>query len=266
MKTYYKYISLLIVFSAFLISMPSSNAAQERATVMMANEELDYEVSFLGIKLGSIKVVIEEQELYKGIKTWRAKCFMDSYDGIPFVDLHAVFESWIDPSVSYSHKFIGRSKQKGNQWDYQKILFDYDTKSLTNQKWLNKEVIFDELTPLNHKYNDGLSIYYLARQFANARRTVTVPVLMQTDSATAIINFHARKEQVKIPAVDYPVKTTYLDGRANFTGIYGFTGRFEGWFSDDDARIPIKAKMNVYLGSVLIELKKWNRKGWEPPK
>lgn len=265
MKSVYK--SILIILFIFMLAVPNTNsAAPEKQTIMQSGEILEYEVSFLGIKLGSIKVVTEEQEVYKNIKTWKAKCYMDSYDGIPFVDLHAIFETWMDPSISYSHKFVGKSKQSGDLWDYQKILFDYDTKTLRNAKWLNKEIVYDETHPLNNKYNDGLSLYFLARQFTNARRTVTVPVLMQTDSATAIINFHAKKGTAKVDAIDYPVKTIYFDGKANFTGIYGFTGRFEGWFSDDEARIPIKAKMNVYVGSVLIELKKWDRKGWQPPR
>jgi len=44
------------------------------------------------------------------------------------------------------------------------------------------------------------------------------------------------------------------------------SGKFEGWFSDDNAHIPIKALMNVYVGKILIELKSWKRTGWIPPK
>ena len=43
-------------------------------------------------------------------------------------------------------------------------------------------------------------------------------------------------------------------------------GSFEGWFSDDEARIPIVSKMNVYVGNVVIELVKWKRPGWVPPR
>jgi len=56
-----------------------------------------------------------------------------------------------------------------------------------------------------------------------------------------------------------------FDGNAEFTGIFGLNGPFEGWFSNDPAQIPIKAKMKVILGSINIELKKWQRTGWNPP-
>jgi hypothetical protein len=51
-----------------------------------------------------------------------------------------------------------------------------------------------------------------------------------------------------------------------FSGIYGLTGPFEGWFSNDDARVPIRANMEVMLGSVKVELIGWNRGGWNPPR
>ncbi len=69
-----------------------------------------------------------------------------------------------------------------------------------------------------------------------------------------------------IDAVNYPVKTVYFNGKAEWNGLYGLNGKFEGWFSDDDACVPIKAKMNVYVGNVNIELKSWKRKNWTPPK
>jgi hypothetical protein len=57
-----------------------------------------------------------------------------------------------------------------------------------------------------------------------------------------------------------------FDGKLDFTGIFGLSGEFEGWFSNDEARVPILAKMKVLIGSVTIELMSWKRKGWAPPR
>jgi hypothetical protein len=51
-----------------------------------------------------------------------------------------------------------------------------------------------------------------------------------------------------------------------WTALYGLGGKFQSWFSADDASIPIKAIMNVYIGNINIELKSWKRIGWTPPK
>ena len=64
----------------------------------------------------------------------------------------------------------------------------------------------------------------------------------------------------------YPVDVMKLDGRADFVGVFGLTGGFEGLFSNDVAGIPITARMKVILGSVKVELKSWKRDNWIPPK
>ena len=86
------------------------------------------------------------------------------------------------------------------------------------------------------------------------------------DTVSTVINFGGRKEATSIDASSYPVKTVYFSGDANWTGVYGLSGRYEGWFADDESRIPIKAKMKVYVGSVTIELQSWRRGNWQPPK
>jgi hypothetical protein len=57
-----------------------------------------------------------------------------------------------------------------------------------------------------------------------------------------------------------------LEGRADFVGVFGLTGSFNGMFSNDIAGIPITARLKVILGSIRVELKRWNRGYWMPPK
>jgi len=53
---------------------------------------------------------------------------------------------------------------------------------------------------------------------------------------------------------------------ANFVGVFGLTGGFDGVFSNDGAGIPITARLKVILGSIKVELKNWKRDNWIPPK
>jgi hypothetical protein len=71
---------------------------------------------------------------------------------------------------------------------------------------------------------------------------------------------------VEIDAVDYPIDVVGFEGNAEFVGIFGLTGGFDGWFSNDEARVPIVAHMKVILGSVTLELMSWKRPGWTPPR
>lgn len=254
MKIVYSILFLIIIFFNPLSSQ----------TIFAPNEYLEYEVSFLGIKLGSIVIETIGTETDNGTLLYNAKCKMDSYRGIPFVDLHATYTSWMDKSLAYSHKFVGNVKWPEG-WDYNKILFDYDNKKITNKHWLKDSLITNDSFDNDKKMNDGCSLFFFARQFANLKKTVIVPTFIDGIYSTKI-NFLGKVESCSIDAINYPVSTLYFDGKTNWKGVYGLNGSFEGWFSNDGARIPIKAYMNVYVGKVLIELKKWKREGWKPPK
>ena len=115
-------------------------------------------------------------------------------------------------------------------------------------------------------YQDGLSLFFFARDQLFSGRSQTVPTMINEKPAVTRINFSGKRDEVEIDAVDYPVDVVSFEGTADFTGIYGMSGDFEGWFSNDEARIPILAKMKVIIGSVTIELTRWTRTGWSPPR
>ncbi len=254
---------LLIVFLVVVVS--SYFCVAQTSKMIFPSEELLYEVSFLGIKLGTIRIETDPNEQLDGKLVHKAKAYIDSYSGIPFVDLHAVFTSWFDPSISFSYKFTSSIKEK-DYWLFDQILFDYKNKKVIVEKFKKNQKYYSNVISTSKKWNDGLSLFFLAREYTKSQKNIKIPTLMDKDTAYTYINFYNGKQTIKIESIDYPVRTVHFTGKAEWTGIYGLSGYFEGWFSDDDASIPIKAKMNVYIGSINIELIKWNRKGWVPPR
>jgi hypothetical protein len=96
---------------------------------------------------------------------------------------------------------------------------------------------------------------------------MNIPCLVTEQKVNTYIDFtNQQRQTVTLDAVDYPVDVIGFEGTAEFVGIFGLTGDFEGWFSNDDARIPIVAKMKVIIGSVTLDLVSWNRPGWTPPR
>jgi len=254
---------IISIFAAFCAILPLQELNAQ--SFIPDGEELTYEVSFMGIKLGSIKMVYEGQMDYNGGDVSKFKAYIQSYDGIPFVDLYVIFESWLDPSLKFSNKFASTTKESGS-WIYEQILFDYPNKNLEIKEWKDKELVKTTNINTARKWSDGMGLFYIARKLVHSGKNVSIPTVINRDTVHTSIYFVGDKEKVDIDAVSYPVRTVYFHGNANWTGVYGMTGKFEGWFSDDDARVPIKAKMKVYVGSVEIELKHWKRKGWGPPK
>jgi len=248
-----------------LLFFVNSSDAFADNIIIQPGEELVYEVTFFGVKLGSIKIITEENQMLNDLPLHKCKAFIDSYKGIPFVDLHAIFETWLDSSVSYSHKFVGNYKEQEG-WVYQQGLFDYDYKKITQESWRNKSKYLSKTFITPKKFNDGLSLFFMARKYVHSKRNLKIPTLLEVDTVTTSIYFSGEQENISIDAINYPVKTVHFSGKADWTGIYGLSGKFEGWFSDDTECVPIKAKMNVYVGSVVLELKSWKRKYWTAPR
>jgi hypothetical protein len=234
-----------------------------KAQVLVPGEELTYRVSYLGIELGRIHLINEGRQEALGKPAFKCKALIDSREGIPFLSLHVIYESWMEHTALASLQFIAQNRESG---EYTKYTFDYDQRRIQTSTWIDRRKTDERTFQIIRKYVDGLTILYAARQLLYSKRTAWIPTIVREDTAWTKINFTGNVSSISIDAVSYPVRTVYFDGLANWTGVYGVTGYFEGWFSDDEARIPIKAKMKLYLGSADIELVGWKRPGWSPPR
>jgi len=255
-----KYLYLAVVVLGLMIAVPAYSAFE-----FTPGEELTYEVSYMGLKLGTIRLVTEKEHKDGADTYLTTKAFINTYKSIPFLNIEVVYTSFTDKSATYSHQFNGKFKS-GDYWDVQKIFFNYDKSNIYVSKENANGKYFEKSYMNTKKYADGLTIFYLARNFLMTNKNVIIPTIVDKDTAKTEINFNGKRTPISIPKIDYPVRTVHFTGKAFWTGVYGLSGGFEGWFSDDDARIPIKAKLQLYIGAATVELIKWKRKGWTPPK
>jgi Protein of unknown function (DUF3108) len=233
---------------------------------LKVGEELTYVVKYSFLKLGEIKLKVTNKKVINGKTVYITVAYIDSYKGVPFVNLHQIYESFVNTNY-YSNYF--RGTVKGDEYDtFTDYYFNYDSSKVRIIKGKIKphEVWVDSTTELKEQYDDGLSIFYFARMNSGENKTVTVPTFVNEKKEKTVINFYDEISGVSIDSIDYKVACVRLDGEAQFVSIYGLTGYFEGWFSDDEASIPILAKMHVIIGNVTVELIKWKREGWTPPK
>ncbi len=237
--------------------------------VFQEGEELLYEVSYLGMGLGSIRTRVTAVDTTKGRRRFAAECLIRTYHGVPFITLNTLFQSVMGDSlesVFFRNKeyFPEESAYKYIEYTFpkqQNRVFITETFD-NNPDWRKQDTLQLE----GKRWQDGLSLFFFARALSHTSSLCHVPVLMYFTKATTTVHFGVEKEEEDIDAVDYDIRCRKLEGETGFTGIFGLTGGFEGWFSDDAAAIPIRAKMHVLIGSVHIELIKWKRKGWSPPR
>ncbi len=266
-----KFLSIAVV--SFLISGLNhfnSNIGSANETVgkdiFVVGEDLTYEVRYTFIKIGEIRIKTLRKFTKDGLEIFETRAYIDSYDGLPFVDLHSVYNSQVTEKF-LSEMFIGLDKHKVG-WRFTKYDFDYKKKSIFVQKGFkeNWKVDFEENVPIREELQDGLSLFFFARGNTRQNKSYDVPTYLNESTTLTTINFYNKPEQVKIDVLDYKVDCVKIDGLVRFTGIFGLTGNFEGYFSNDEASVPIKATMKVILGNINIELKKWDRNDWQPPR
>jgi len=263
------------LFGSMIVSSASGRAEDTQdakldtvasSRVFFVGERLEYEVSYSIFSLGTVKIEIIDSAQKNGATVFRVKAFMDSYSGVPFVNLHWIFYSEIDPHF-YSHSFSGVDNKDSNNVSYSNYVFDYPRNRVFVERGIRQEhdSAIKTTDTISSTYQDGLSLFYYARGNLHSNEPENIPTFVNEKKVNTYIDFTNKKVSTEIDAVKYPIETIEFDGRADFVGIFGLTGGFSGWFSNDEAAVPIVAKMKVILGSIRLELVKWNRPGWVPP-
>ena len=234
---------------------------------LVVGEKLSYVVKYAFFVLGRVTLEITGKEEIDNRTTYNTAAYIDSYENIPFVDIHQIYKSTVTNEY-YSHFFEGIVKT--DDYDtFTDYYFRYDSTKIRviKGKITPRQIWTDSTTNIeaNKKYQDGLSIYYYARMNSGQKKSEELHGFVNEKKVTANINFYDKVEETTIDAVDYPVACVKVDGHLNFISIYGLTGYYEGWFTNDAAAIPILAKMKVMVGNITLELKEWRRIRWKPP-
>lgn len=265
-----KLVSLLFIFILSYLGLlqfnPDSNSIKYSNLSdkqIQVGEEIVYVVKYLFIPIGEIRLKVTNLNEVDSI--YSAIAYIDSYSGIPFVNLHQIYETKFNKKQK-SVYFKGTILE--DDTTYTIYRFDYKRKMIHVIKGskTKNEIWTDSTAVLDREYLDGLSLFYFARMRTGKTGTYNVSVFINEKSEKTFFNCYDNSEKITISSIDYPIDCVYLKGETEFRGIFGLTGGFEGWFSNDNFGVPIYAKLNVIIGSVSVELKKWKNKQWQPPR
>ncbi|HRN25095.1 MAG TPA: DUF3108 domain-containing protein [Ignavibacteriaceae bacterium] len=259
------FIGMVIVFLFGFSIINNQMAFQSKPKIIEVGEEITYVVKYLAFEIGEIKLIVRKEQIENYDTLYNAIAYINSYDGIPFVNLHQIYETKFD-TKQISHYFKGLILS--NDTTYTKYYFNKSKNNIrivkgkerTNEIWTDSTISYER------DYQDGLSLFYFARMRTGQQKKINAPVFINEKYEKTYINFYNEVEDMDIDAVDYDIACVRLDGETEFRGIFGLTGYFEGWFSNDEYAVPIVAKMQVIIGSITLELKEWKKKGWMPPK
>ncbi|MBK8382072.1 MAG: DUF3108 domain-containing protein [Ignavibacteria bacterium] len=244
-----------------------ANISFAQKEVLNEGEELNYIVYYGFIKLGEVKMKIISRKTEGDKIVFNSRSEMKTFKGIPFVSLNSVFESEMvfQGMDLYSRRFKATEyKDDGNVIIEYK--FNYDSNFVYVRKDNKGNIEKDEKISFNKniKFQDGLSLFYKARINSYASDNFIIPVFMNEAETSVNYYFSSKKDNTSIDLFSHDILTVRCNGVANFEGVFGLSGEFVGWFSYDEARIPLKAQMNVIIGNVTLELDTFRRAGWKP--
>lgn len=253
-----------VMITVLLLLISSRTFSQSE--VFYPDEELYYEVNYSFINIGWAKFTTEKVAGKKDYYICRAK--LKSNNSLPYIDVDYDFISELEVKDNkvIPHKFTAYQYKDGKK-STETCDFNYDSSIVRIKKIGYENSIETEKKILTSTlFQDGLSIFYFARINTNTDHTQNVPVIMHMDTSLMKIDFSSKKTGVEIDEADYEISSVYLEGVSYFTAVFGLTGEFSGWFSKDEARIPLKAKLQVEIGSITLELKSWKHGSWQPPR
>lgn len=232
--------------------------------LMQWHEVFTYEVRYSFFKLGEVKVEVVTDTLAGGRKSWHLKSIITSNSGIPFVGKE---------ENHYNSLFhIDRNKMK---------ILEYWTDNVDEENYRETEYIFDhkadrvygyeseieqrrDTLALEEPASSGHSLFYRSRLSAGTDTTIHFPVYLNLEKKYITLNNTMETDMRSYDAFPDDVKTYYTKGDADIDGPFGFSGEFESWYLADDLRVPVEARVNVWLGNVkikLIDYKKVKRNG-----
>lgn len=258
-------VTVFIFYAGEIILAQKHSSEKNNYKFLLDGEDLTYVVRFGPIELGEVRVIIQKVTNEHNHKYFFTIGYIDSYSGVPFVNLHQIFESKFDTTY-YPVFFRGTIKEEEDT-SFTEYHFDKNNMRVrvVKGKHSPKTIWTDSTGKMESFYQDGLSLFYYARMKLGKHHSENIPCFVAEKKEKTLINFYNEPEPVSIDAVDYDIDCIHLDGNTDFVSIFGLTGYFEGWFSNDEASVPIVAKMKVIIGNITLELKKWKRTGWNPP-
>ena len=222
--------------------------------IAMVGEELVYEVRWTLFNLGIIRV--------HTISARESEAFIDSFDNLPFVNLHAVHYTLMDSN--YCARLSRSIARTDGEWEG--LICTPD--SLNRRVIVENIKVKDPSTAPFHRtvqdtiplqspsYIDGLSILYFAQSLIHTNRVVSIPTILSGKLSTTTFEYNMTRTKQSIDACDYPVRVIEVKGVTTGEGVFGMSGDFVGWFTDDVAAVPVRGKLKVA---------RWKRDGGADP-
>ena len=245
---------LIVVIGLLSVLFTTAFSSPRDSFKWQVGEKLIYKVSWGFIRLGTLRVSVIDTVQIDGQNSYHVRLRIDSNPRLFFIDMHSQFDSYL---LDNAYPLLLICQETIDGVDYSsRYEFDYTTNTLgVHYEGVdNPGVQIERLIPFTEQLQDGMSMIFYARLNCHQQKKEQLTVFYEAREGKLDISFNGLSDSITISKAIDPNPTYYLDGKAHFKAIAGFRDDFEGWFSSDARRIPLAARMKVFIGSVYLEL------------
>lgn len=223
-----------------------------------ADERMTYEVRYGFLRLGDVHVYLKRDTVYRDTPAVHMVTEMVSNRRIPLVghrEVHYHNFMAVNDTIPYGLRFWQNSLHNDRMERY---LFDFDYDEGVVYSYEDGELL--DTLDLDGPADGGPAVMYYSRLFAGTDVTRYYPIYIDNERSEIRMNFTSEKVSYSSPAFpDKQVSAYVMDGFAGFDGPFGFSGNFVGLFMDDELRIPLEARVSIWVGSVRVRLTEYER-------
>lgn len=254
--------TLLVVMTCCLASV-SSLYAQQRFAPFGVGEQMEYKVHY-GF-LNAADAVMKVKPQYE--KTQGKECYHIVVKGrtIGMFDLlmrvRDEFGSYIDKDLLAPRKFY-RKIEEGRYRKHEIVDFDVENRKATVLNYNDKKKEWKEPEEFDtyQEAQDLVSGYYYLRtlDFDKYVKGDTIDIKVFFDDENAIFQMlYLGKESVKTKIGRY--NALVISPIMPKNSIFDGKDAIRVWLSDDENKIPLKVKAQMFIGAIEIDIKKYKR-------
>ncbi len=256
-----------LLFSFLLVIASNASIAQDTTFVpapelnqlFSVKETFTYEVTYGPFKLGWVDVMLLPDTLYKGKIHKHLHTIIRSNSKNPFIGkeidhYHSLFYENED-GIPVTSKYW---KDNMDENELEEIMYEFDREN--GLVYYKEEDNTRDTLDIEEPATAGHIIYYFSRIFAGSDLDSRLIVFISKD--VGYINFENPTgiEKRNYRAFDEPVYAHITYGETeDLAGPFGFSGKFRAWFMNDDLRVPLEARVKVFLGNAIIKLIEYKR-------
>lgn len=224
---------------------------------VIAGEVLRYKVKWSFIGLGT--VVIRQITADSGKVL--VQMTVQSAPGLRFIDVNFNDQTYVsEQSQSIEEETIYSGKDLGEKTVY---WFDRKTGHIMMEDSLNGTRTKRDSLRWEKECYDALGLLMHSRRFAGSCLSTSLPTLNDYKIDQTEVSYANAIEDIEVDAFGAPRRCHLVSGIPRWVGrsFAGIKGPFRGWITDDEAAIPLRAKVEILLGSIVLELESYECPG-----